>query len=147
MHLGLLLEVAQHAMRILDIGIELGIGDVVADQRLDIAEGFDGIVGMALGAGVVAVGNPDAAARRGGGAAEFRRLFHHQHACAGVRRGEGCGQPARTRADDEQIDFLIRCHGKAFPLLFVGVVAREMRYEKRNLIRKARYSTVFGEAC
>ena len=108
LHLGALVQPAEHARRVLDEGADALRRGELPGERGDVALGIDRRVAAARGADEVVVRDPDGAARGGGGAAEEMPLLDDEHLGALVRGGERGGETARAAAHHQHIGLHFR---------------------------------------
>ena len=102
---GVVLEVAQHLGRGVDVDLEqLGVGLAAAADPAHVGEGL--LLGVLHAGGLhhVVARQPHAAARHGGGAAEHRLLLDDQHLGPTVVGQGGGGQRRASRPDDDDVD-------------------------------------------
>ncbi len=100
---GALLEVLDHARRVVEKGPQQRRIGALADQPGEIALGLLAVVRDAAGAQVVVVGDPERARGARAGAADARGVLEHDRREARERRGQRRGQPGRAAAQHDQI--------------------------------------------
>jgi len=106
-HAGLLFEVFDHCLAVLDVGFDAPVVDLAVGHRADIGNRFGGAVTAAQGCDPVVAGNPDPAAGHRRGAAVLVALFDQQHVQSQVVSAQRRGHPACSGTHHQHIAALI----------------------------------------
>ncbi|MNY26068.1 hypothetical protein D3C86_1598950 [compost metagenome] len=103
MHTGLQVEVFDHLAGVRHVGLDACIVHQAAGHRLDVADGLVGRVLSAQGGDAMVVGDPDAAAGNGRGAAVAVALLDQQDLQAEVVGAQRRGHRPSAGADHQHV--------------------------------------------